>query len=630
MGRREALEARLHDVEARLVAAKAVVAELRKEQRSLKRKLARLDAPPAGPAVPPAADSSEHESDCALSDEGESGSDASGEGSSDEGSRSGADSSDAGEEEEEEEEDEEDDDPEPPEPPAPPIQELTPVEREALRTEPIPDGYGLDYATLDAVVEQVVEQLCPVEGELRFDSKAYVITLLRSVLRGRARRPEQGGFIAPDETEQLVCGGATQARASVLPLPLGHCCPSAHAAAAGWQDHVCRRRHRGRLRCTHPVRGTPNTHCLRVPTHAGPGMTSPGCARRSSRRPFATAASLCNKVLDKLRVIEEAAATRGGPVWQLRKTCSELPSAHGKAATDLVRAALGGSGTAELRDRGALFLSDTCTQVERVTRDIETLRGAKFVDRATKPHGHFLLFVDEADAMQRTDGDIHEPIKLERRITTLRGGTLNADGVWVKLGDGPDGGAQLEDETFCGPHACVAISATLLPVFLRGRRDAQKCREAAAARGLEWQPAAMHPFYTTEKMNDYMGVDNDKWLPFHIDDALGVKAAAEEAAAAAAAADAAVAAAAGADAAPAAAADGAGEMGNGQLFLKKGALTSRNMALDDDGLVMALYQHAYKRPLSLLLDVTITRVTKGNTVRAPAGTASLHPCLPDA
>ena len=306
-----------------------------------------------------------------------------------------------------------------------------------------------------------------------------------------------------------------------------------------------------------------------------------------------------------LRSIEEAAAKRGDTVWNLCETCKEMPSSGSSGADQLKRDALGGSPKAELCDRGALFLSDTCTQMHNATVAIHSLRSTQFVGRAAKPHGHFLLFVDEADAMQRTDGDINEPIKLERRLTTLCGGVQREDGVWVKLGDGPDNTAVQLDETFWGPHAVVAISATLLPVFLRGRRDAKKCRAAALARGVQnWQPAMMHPFYTTEKMSNYMGVDSPLWKPFRIDEAPVLKAAADAAAAEAAAAD---------QAPPAVLGKG------GELFLKKGGIKNKTQGLDEDGMVLALYQHAYERKLSLLLDVTITRVTKGFTVRAPGG-----------
>jgi hypothetical protein len=60
-----------------------------------------------------------------------------------------------------------------------------------------------------------VEQLRPVEGELRFDAREYVRTLFGAVLRAAKRHPApsvNAGFVFPDETEQLVCGGATQAR----------------------------------------------------------------------------------------------------------------------------------------------------------------------------------------------------------------------------------------------------------------------------------------------------------------------------------------------------------------------------------------------------------------------------------
>jgi hypothetical protein len=208
-----------------------------------------------------------------------------------------------------------------------------------------------------------------------------------------------------------------------------------------------------------------------------------------------------------------------------------------------------------------------------------------------------LLFVDEADAMQRTDGDEHEPIKLERRLDTLKGGKQDEEGVWRKVGNDPNDTSRqmLQDASFWGPQACVHISATLLPVFMRVNRESQRAATArakmaaksgssvAAASKDADPPAKLYPFYTTHKMDDYVGVMSEKWLPFTADVG-GVKQ---------------------------------------EAFLPKGALTAQNMGMDDNGLVMALYKDAVDKPHSLLLDVTVTRVNAKKNVRLRAAACML-------
>lgn len=194
--RRRALEERLREVEQQLD-------ELRREQRSLKAKLLRLGVTPP-PRLPGPRAQGQPGPPGPPDPAGSPGPPGSRENSDDESEPGSASSSDT---DSDYHEDDEDDDEEK----APPIEELTPEERKALSEEPIPDGYNLDYATLDLLTEAVIKQLDPVKDELRFDTKQYVITLLNAVQRGRARRPLDKGFIFPDETERLVCGGATQA-----------------------------------------------------------------------------------------------------------------------------------------------------------------------------------------------------------------------------------------------------------------------------------------------------------------------------------------------------------------------------------------------------------------------------------
>jgi hypothetical protein len=318
--------------------------------------------------------------------------------------------------------------------------------------------------------------------------------------------------------------------------------------------------------------------------------------------------SLHTKVLEKLALMPDGTA--------MRATCHVLPGGRRPAATRLLVDALGGSSSGSLLcDRGALFVADTCTQVTRATEALELLR-VKRAARKTGARGQFLLFVDEADAMQRTDGDTHEPTQLERCITTFKGGQQDASGTWRKLGDDPENRCKAllsSSESFFGPQVCVSISATLLPVFLGVLRDAQKrteehaeaseqARAAGAPPPLPPVPAVMHPFYTMSNMKDYLGT-SALWRPFEqpvcAEDVME---------------------------------DGSGVAAEGQehmcdAFLPPGALKSSNMGIDPGGLVLALYNDAVARPRSLLLDVTVTRVHANNNVRAHAGVrtrVSLH------
>ncbi len=283
-----------------------------------------------------------------------------------------------------------------------------------------------------------------------------------------------------------------------------------------------------------------------------------------------------------------------------RATCLRATGGSSEKATDALLCALGGSTVAEQCDRGALFVSDTPQQLQRATRLLQSLRDMR-ANQRTACAGQFLLIIDEADAMQRTDGEEREPIQLERRLITLLGGKQDADGVWRALGDNPadKSKASLLAEQFWGPQACVSISATLLPVFLRVHRGAQRAKdkaaeaahaaaEAAAQAAADGgvvpappvvaalPPAILHPFYTSEKMGDYVGVMSDLWLPFQADCPDGSKA---------------------------------------DAFLPDRALNLKNRGVDEGGLVMALYKHAVERPHSLLLDVTVVRVNADNNVR---------------
>jgi hypothetical protein len=169
------------------------------------------------------------------------------------------------------------------EPPAPPIpapqEEL--AEEKALSAE-----LGINVTEL---CDWVIKQVKPVEGELRFDTRKYVKTLLVATQRARLRHPEHEGFVFPPEVEQLVCGGATQARAHAGQTLWRGCmlllcaarrdrscfCADATshhgplcAPCAGGQDNVRGGRRRRRLRCTSAVRGASTTARRGLPSTA--------------------------------------------------------------------------------------------------------------------------------------------------------------------------------------------------------------------------------------------------------------------------------------------------------------------------------------------------------------------------
>jgi hypothetical protein len=286
--------------------------------------------------------------------------------------------------------------------------------------------------------------------------------------------------------------------------------------------------------------------------------------------------SLCQKVIQKLLLMPDGKA--------MAAAVCDLPGGSSPAHVASLREALGGSPDPALSNRGALFVADTCAQVYRTTYEIENLR------LRAPNRGRFLLLLDEADAMQRTDGDMNEPIKLERAITTLCGGKQDEEtGRWYKLGDDPDHPKKsvLLAESFFGPQAVVLISATLLPVFLRGFRDAKK-------RGKE---LVMHPFYTNYQMDDYVGVASALWQPFELQPGMArpLVGQADDTA------------------------DAAGS-GDVRVFLPEKALSINNWALYDNwGLALAFYRHActaVNADQCLLLDVTLARVNADYNVRA--------------
>ena len=67
---------------------------------------------------------------------------------------------------------------------------------------------GMDMGKL---CDDVAAHIKPVEHKLCFEARKYVRTLAAAALR--SRRVRDSGFVYPPEMENLVCGGATQARA---------------------------------------------------------------------------------------------------------------------------------------------------------------------------------------------------------------------------------------------------------------------------------------------------------------------------------------------------------------------------------------------------------------------------------
>jgi hypothetical protein len=279
--------------------------------------------------------------------------------------------------------------------------------------------------------------------------------------------------------------------------------------------------------------------------------------------------SLCDKVRATLASMPDGA--------ELAACVSDLSGTSDEARTRH-RCALGASTMPGRGSRGALFVADNRTQFTRVTELLQALRDERQRDDELPCDGQFLLFLDEADAMQRTDGEENEPIQLERRLTTLCGGMQNAAGAWCPVLDDPTDSKRMvlgkPAGVFNGPQALVAISATLLPVFMRSAARAKSGAPAAAA---------VHPFYTEpsmKTMEQYVGVLWDKWLPLKAEDGTPV-------------------------------------------HLLRGDLNFRNNSIDPN--VTALYADAASRQRSLLLDISVSRVnTATGTVRARVALCGPH------
>jgi hypothetical protein len=107
--------------------------------------------------------------------------------------------------------------PEPPRPALPPVlvdtdEEAAPPQPQAtdtLRHEERRLGAELGIE-LEAMLDAIELQLRPLEPHIHFEERAYARTLLVATYRARSRR--DSGFITPPEMENIVCGGATQAR----------------------------------------------------------------------------------------------------------------------------------------------------------------------------------------------------------------------------------------------------------------------------------------------------------------------------------------------------------------------------------------------------------------------------------
>jgi hypothetical protein len=140
---------------------------------------------------------------------------------------------------------------------APPQPQATDAERQEERR------LGTELRIeLEAMLDMIEAQLRPLEHKICFALRAYARTLLVATYRARSRR--DSGFITPPEMENIVCGGATQARGWRAPCPLRKgpflcacaCSPSPTRAPAGGQDHVRGGGHRGCARGARAVRGT--------------------------------------------------------------------------------------------------------------------------------------------------------------------------------------------------------------------------------------------------------------------------------------------------------------------------------------------------------------------------------------
>lgn len=321
---------------------------------------------------------------------------------------------------------------------------------------------------------------------------------------------------------------------------------------------------------------------LRAPSQRSSPVT-PALTRASAVQIITTTlqgrVNLLAKVKDKLERME--AANVAAP--KISATCAAASSVHGDNAMRSLLNALGGSSNPEHVNRGALFTSDTAKQLYDITNGLERLRLEKRGNPDFPCHGQFLLLLDEADASKLLDADEHKLFKMQRRLATLMGGRQDATGRWRKLGDDEHDTKKsvLEDDSFWGPQACVSISSTLLPVFMRVHREAQRVERAAIDAGVEPpKQAALYPFYMTQRMDDYVGVLSKLWLPFMMTGKDGER---------------------------------------HETFLPERALDHANMGIDSGGLVMALYADAVAKKRSLLLDVTVSRVhTKKYNVRCVA------------
>ena len=381
----------------------------------------------------------------------------------------------------------------------------------ALQTELRAAGLDVD---VDALCAWILEQLAPQEiaRGICFDGVKYSRELLGAMLRSRVRNTGTP-FITPDQQEHFVCGGATQAGKTMF-----------------------------------VVVGVVVAFAARMPSVV-----------------ITTTVSGTKSLFAKVR-----ATLQKMPAGALLAACVSDLSGSSTEARNAQRAALGASDDAQLGGRGTLFVADTARQIARATELLKELRHDASDDPELPCTGQFLLFLDEADALQRTDGEENEMIQLERRLATLCGGVQNSAGQWCRVEDdrkdkkkkvlGKPAGV------FKGPQAVVAISATLLPVFMR--TASRSLKGAAAA-------AAVHPFYierSNENMKQYRGVLWDKWRPLTDPDT------------------------------------------KAPVYLERGALTFKNNSINDD--VEALYRDAAGRKFSLLLDITVSRVfTDEGTVR---------------
>jgi hypothetical protein len=107
--------------------------------------------------------------------------------------------------------------PEPPRPALPPVledadEETAPPQPQATDAERHEERrLGTELGIeLEAMLDAIEAQLRPLENKVCFALRAYAFTLLVATYRARSRR--DSGFITPPEMENIVCGGATQAR----------------------------------------------------------------------------------------------------------------------------------------------------------------------------------------------------------------------------------------------------------------------------------------------------------------------------------------------------------------------------------------------------------------------------------